>query len=91
MTEPAREEVTLTNRREQLIAEMEDWVTGRRSYVNLGPDLPYTPDVIAAMDAQEVVKLAAALSVYPDDETCAHGFHRVEACFNCVLGLRGPQ
>ena len=52
------------NRREELLAEMEDWVAGRRSYVNLGPNEPYTPDVIAAMDAQEVVKLAAAANAY---------------------------
>lgn len=36
-----------------------DWTEGRRSYANLGPHSPYTPDVIAAMDAQEVVKWSA--------------------------------
>ena len=40
------------------------WAEGRRSYCNLGPHPPYTPEVIAVMDAQEVVKwssLALAL------------------------------
>jgi hypothetical protein len=41
------------------MAELEDWRSGRRSWVNLGPNAPYTPDVIATMDAQEVVKLSA--------------------------------
>lgn len=35
------------------------WADGRRSWMNLGPHEPYTPDVIAAMDAQEVVKWGA--------------------------------
>lgn len=41
---------------------IDDWVAGRRSYTNFGPHAPYTPDVVAAMDAQEVVKLATALT-----------------------------
>ncbi len=32
------------------------WAVGRRSWTNFGPHAPYTPDVIAVMDAQEVVK-----------------------------------
>jgi hypothetical protein len=36
-----------------------DWAEGRRSWTNLGPHEPYTPDVIATMDAQEVVKWTA--------------------------------
>lgn len=35
------------------------WADGRRSWINLGPREPYTPDVIAVMDAQEVVKWTA--------------------------------
>jgi hypothetical protein len=38
--------------------QMMEWAEGRRSYTNLGPEAPYTPDVIAIMDAQEVVKWA---------------------------------
>lgn len=38
---------------------MFDWAEGRRSWVNLGPNPPYPPEVIAVMDAQEVVKFAA--------------------------------
>lgn len=45
--------------REAALAELEDWKVGRRSWTNLGPNPPYTPDVIATMDAQEVVKLSA--------------------------------
>lgn len=36
-----------------------DWAEGRRSFTNFGPWPPYTPDVIATMDAQEVVKWSA--------------------------------
>lgn len=35
------------------------WADGSRSWMNLGPHEPYTPDVIAVMDAQEVVKWSA--------------------------------
>lgn len=49
MSDPTRE----------ALAELEDWKAGRRSWTNLGPNPPYTPDVIAVMDAQEVVKLSA--------------------------------
>ena len=38
---------------------MLDWAEGKRSWANFGPDEPYTPDVIAAMDTQEVEKWAA--------------------------------
>ena len=75
------------SRHDELMAEIEDWVEGRRSYINLGPHAPYAPDVIAAMDAQEVVKLAAAASAYSDDDTCPHGSHHVEACFNCMNSI----
>lgn len=44
--------------------EMESWASGQRSWTNLGPHEPYTPDVIATMDAQEVVKHAAAIHAY---------------------------
>lgn len=40
---------------------MMDWTEGRRSYTNFGPNAPYTPDVIARMDAAEVQKHAAAI------------------------------
>lgn len=43
---------------------IEKWVGGQRSWMNLGPEPPYTPDVIAVMDAQEVVKLAAAAQAF---------------------------
>lgn len=39
-----------------------DWAEGRKSWANLGQYEPYTPDVIAVMDAQEVVKWAALAS-----------------------------
>jgi hypothetical protein len=48
----------------QLKEEIAAWVNGNRSYQNLGPNPPYTPDVIAAMDAQEVVKLSAAYQAF---------------------------
>lgn len=48
--------------RRAIEAEMMDWHEGRRSWANLGPHAPYTPDVIAVMDAQEVVKRAAILA-----------------------------
>lgn len=35
-----------------------DWASGKRSWVNLGPHEPYTPDVIAVMDAQQAVAWA---------------------------------
>ena len=38
---------------------MLDWAEGKRSWMNLGPYKAYTADVIAAMDAQEVVKWGA--------------------------------
>ena len=76
------------SRYDELMAEIDDWVAGRRSYINLGPHAPYTPDVIAAMDAQEVVKLVAALGAYPEVEpTCPHGVTKVEACFNCMNSI----
>lgn len=63
-----RGEILLTSRASALegaIAvarrEMDDWLIGRKSYTNLGFEEPYTPDVIAVMDAQEVVKRAAAI------------------------------
>jgi hypothetical protein len=43
-----------------------DWAEGRRSWANLGPHAPYTPDVIAVMDAQEVVKWTALAAVLPE-------------------------
>jgi hypothetical protein len=49
---------------EALLAQMMDWVEGRRSWTNLGPYPPYTPDVIAVLDAQEVVKLSAAIQAF---------------------------
>lgn len=46
------------------LAEVEAWTNGSRSWTNLGWDPPYTPDVIAVMDAQEVVKHSAAAQAY---------------------------
>lgn len=46
------------------LAELDAWTNGSRSWTNLGPDAPYTPDVIAVMDAQEVVKHSAAVQAY---------------------------
>jgi hypothetical protein len=51
--------------RDRAIKLADEWASGVRSYANLGPNPPYTPDVIAIMDAQEVVKyttLASGLS-----------------------------
>jgi hypothetical protein len=36
-----------------------DWAGGNRSWTNFGPHEPYTPAVVAVMDAQEVVKWTA--------------------------------
>jgi hypothetical protein len=46
------------------LAMMQDWAEGRRSWTNLGPHEPYTPDVIAIMDTQEVAKHSAAVQAY---------------------------
>lgn len=46
------------------LSEMNDWIEGKRSWCNLGWNEPYTPDVIAAMDAAEVQKHAAAVTAY---------------------------
>lgn len=43
------------------MAAVADWAEGRRSWTNLGPHEPYTPDVIARMDAAEVDKHASAI------------------------------
>ena len=43
---------------------MEAWADGQRSWTNYGPDAPYTPDVIARMDAAEVEKHASAVRGY---------------------------
>jgi hypothetical protein len=37
--------------------------------MNLGYDAPYTPDVIAVMDVQEVVKWSALADVLPAAES----------------------
>ena len=46
------------------LAMMQDWAEGRRSWTNLGPNDPYTPDVVAIMDTQEVAKHAAVVMAY---------------------------
>ncbi len=46
---------------ETLVTEARDWLEGRRSWCNLGPYEPYTPDVIARMDAAEIEKRAAMI------------------------------
>jgi len=56
--------VTAEERIRELLAEMHDWLDGSRSWVNLGSNEPYTPDVIAAMDAAEVDKRASAIRGY---------------------------
>lgn len=51
-----------------------DWAEGRRSHTNYGPHPPWTHDVIAVCDAQEVVKWTAIaavlrpLSAEPEDD-----------------------
>lgn len=51
--------------RDHHLSEMEDWSPGgTRSWTNYGPNEPYTPDVIAAMDAAEVAKHASAAMAY---------------------------
>ncbi len=53
---------------------MMDWAMGRRSWMNRGPYEPYTPDVIAVMDTQEVVKWKAVhLAFRESDELAARG------------------
>lgn len=64
---------TLT--RESALATAIDWAEGRRSWVNLGSPHaggPYTPDVIAVMDAQEVVKWSALAQALREEEV-PHG------------------
>ena len=53
---------------EEALALMLDWAEGKRSWTNLGPHEPYTPDVIAVMDAQEVVKWGAVAAALPGKE-----------------------
>lgn len=48
-----------------MLKELDEWATGYRSWTNLGPNPPYTPDVIAVMDAQEVVKRSAYIQAMP--------------------------
>jgi hypothetical protein len=43
---------------------MLDWAGGKRSWINLGPHPPYTPEVIAAMDAAETQKWAAVYTAF---------------------------
>ena len=59
---PAAEKSDNERLLEEAESELEDWRRGTRSWWNLGPYPPYTPDVIAAMDAQEVVKLCAYIT-----------------------------
>jgi hypothetical protein len=50
---------------------MMDWAMGRRSWINLGPHEPYTPDVVAAMDAQEVLKWKAVYLAFVEGDEIA--------------------
>ncbi len=50
--------------RDRHLESMQDWLEGRRSWINYGPNEPYTPAVIAVMDTQEVIKHAAAAQAY---------------------------
>ncbi len=47
-----------------LIAEMEDWMYGRRSWTNLRVIGGLTETDISIIDAQEVVKRSAAIQAY---------------------------
>lgn len=51
------------------VDEMELWASGHKSYTNL----PLTPEVIAVMDAQEVVKHSAAAVAYAALHTATTG------------------
>lgn len=51
-----------------LLAECRDWLEGRRSWCNLGPHEPYTPDVITRMDAAEIDKRAAMIRALKEAE-----------------------
>jgi len=55
--DPARAQTAATS--DEAVELARAWADGRRSWCNLGPNPPYTFDVIAAMDAQEVVKWGA--------------------------------
>jgi hypothetical protein len=55
------------------------WIDGRESHVNLGFELPYTPDVIALMDAQETIKW---LAVYETFQRLAMEYAGVELAGN---------
>lgn len=59
---PSRTEIQ--RRLSERVDDLEAWSSGARSWTNLGPYEPYTPDVIAVMDAQEVVKHSAAVQAY---------------------------
>ena len=50
---------------EQALALALAWADGRRSWTNLGQYEPYTPAVIAVMDAAEVVKWSALALALP--------------------------
>jgi hypothetical protein len=55
-------------RRDELILEMEEWLTGERSHTNLilntTENCAVELALIAAMDAAEVMKLSAAITAY---------------------------
>lgn len=54
--------VELEQKLEEHTSELLDWAEGRRTWTNLGPGEPYTPDVIVRMDASEVEKHAHAIT-----------------------------
>lgn len=54
----------VTRRLKDSLERMADWQDGRCSWTNFGPHEPYTPEAIAVMDAQEVVKHSAAAQAY---------------------------
>jgi len=75
---------------ETVIEELEAWKDGRKSWTNLG----HPPDVIATMDAQEVVKLSAYIqaraalirpSAPAEQPRYPHGVDRDGHCKRCGL------
>ena len=57
---------------------MMDWAQGKRSWTNLGPNVPYTPDVIARMDAAEVEKWSIVWIAYLEADRIALEGHQHE-------------
>lgn len=77
---------TFEEMRDRAWNNMLDWLEGRKSWTNLGPHSPYTHDVIAVMDRQELEKwlsvhesMARLADQFPDLEGAEEELAALEA------------